>query len=371
MNKSTPVLRICTTEAGISQFDKLGEKWWLHAKYVAEHFGDDRICQDFRTGHEMMRSPEAFGFYLPRNGRETAEAIFKATRLRYRTGHYESERCFTVNSYNEPLRFHKRILEISESLLRWREMSRRKASLATSSSEKEKTIRILNVGAGDGGGFDPFPDFFNKYNGSGEGWSGFSVEGIFIEPRETDFIKLQARLAGSTVRLVNGFLRMSNVEEVLKGQYAFDWMKIDIDSNDCILLEKLLEHQVSADAIVVETDEAIPPPFVVLNVVEGTQVRERGCSLSALVQLLSSYGYYLFEYFGMDALFLHRSVNPHGSIGKDEFQCYRQLRMHLPGDGHGIGRKHIFEWLYELPTETALLFLKSNLSTTIPDNLIA
>ena len=89
-----------------------------------------------------------------------------------------------------------------------------------------------------------------------------------------------------------------NAEGMLRGRRDFDWIKVDIDSTDCVILEALLHIGVRAKGIILEIDQGVPPPFVRVNVVSKTVNHlTAGCSLSAQVQLLHKYGYHLYEFY--------------------------------------------------------------------------
>ena len=153
-------------------------------------------------------------------------------------------------------------------------------------------------------------------------------------------------------------LAPGNLEKVLRGQRAFDWLKIDVDGADCVLLSALLRHGVQAKGVIMEVEQRVPPPFVVSNF---HHVLWAGCSLSAQVQLLRIYDFRLYKFFGSDAIYLHESVNPDAPDGKDEFLCYRQFQRPWRDD---LGRviPYVYDWMYERSVEDSLPLVQSNFS---------
>lgn len=84
-----------------------------------------------------------------------------------------------------------------------------------------------------------------------------------------------------------------------------DFLKIDIDSADCVLAEGLLRNAKLQPIIIsIETNPQHPPPAHMMAVGGQQTFASVGCSLSAQVDLFAAYGYHLLVFTGFDSIFI-------------------------------------------------------------------
>ncbi|CAK9030951.1 unnamed protein product [Durusdinium trenchii] len=135
-----------------------------------------------------------------------------------------------------------------------------------------------------------------------------------------------------------------------------DVLKIDIDSYDCPVLERILP-KVRATMVVVEANPSIPPPYQWAMLYDPNlwnffnsfhspeEVPIRGCSLAYEVQLLNRYNYDLVFFNGHDAIFTHEEVRsafyPH-TVPVDEFHCYSEAFIAANGIPINVTRRWFF-----------------------------
>mmetsp|Transcript_66310 Transcript_66310/g.158636 ORF Transcript_66310/g.158636 Transcript_66310/m.158636 type:complete len:327 (+) Transcript_66310:1-981(+) len=112
-----------------------------------------------------------------------------------------------------------------------------------------------------------------------------------------------------------------------------DFLKVDIDSIDCVVVDALLKKVGLRPTIVaMEVNPLFPPPLDMMALESeasspepGGEVWRAGCSLSAQLRILQENGYSLLMYTGYDAIFINRDfvqehlIKPSGGA-KDEIQ---------------------------------------------------
>ncbi|CAJ1365808.1 unnamed protein product [Effrenium voratum] len=208
--------------------------------------------------------------------------------------------------------------------------------------------QYVNIGAHDGFTDDPLYNY--SYNSQ--------ALGIAIERDPEQCERHKANLPD--VNVVCSEVTPQNVlplvRQGLQGQ-DIDVLKIDIDSYDCPVLERIAP-KVRATMIMVETNPSIPPPYQwamlydpdLWNFFESfrnpVEVPVRGCSLAYEIQVLRRYGYDLLAFDGHDAIFTHESVrrafHPH-QLPVDEFDCYAHSLIVANGIPINLTRQWFFK----------------------------
>ena len=130
----------------------------------------------------------------------------------------------------------------------------------------------INVGANDGSASgvnfeDPAAPLFRA------GWAG-----IAFEAGDDNFSKLKANLPASNVSKVQAFVNPANIEELLAEVPAdiVGFFTIDIDSDDCIVLDQALS-KVRPQIVQHEVEPELPPPW------EFAVMHDDGFNYGALV----------------------------------------------------------------------------------------
>ena len=208
--------------------------------------------------------------------------------------------------------------------------------------------QYVNIGAHDGFTDDPL------YN-----YSYFSnATGVAIErdPEKCQRHKVNLPNVNVLCSEVTPQNVLPLVRSGLQGK-DIDVLKVDIDSFDCPVLERIVP-KVRAKMIVVEANPSIPPPYQWAMLYDPDlwtffnsfhspeEVPIRGCSLAYEIQLLRRYDYDMIFFGGHDAIFTHESVRsaflPH-DLPMDEFECYAMAFIAANGIPINLTRRWLFK----------------------------
>ena len=194
-----------------------------------------------------------------------------------------------------------------------------------------RTGRLLNIGAGSWR--DPLWEIALHRN----------VTGLFVDPvgPPKDMPSLQG------IRFVSEFIRPNNMPRLLRSAgfrsrpgfpMPIDFMKVDVDSCDCVLASIGLQF-VRPSIIIMEINWSLPPPLRFVRQCHddwsrmwqywrrvGFSLSTHGCSLSGALAELTKFGYSLFRVAGhVNAFFVHRDVAASlGGAEVDEVFCFNQ-----------------------------------------------
>ncbi|CAE7829685.1 PPP2R5D [Symbiodinium sp. CCMP2592] len=195
-----------------------------------------------------------------------------------------------------------------------------------------RSARLLNFGAGSWS--DPLWAIALQRNATG----------LFVDPTGPPK-ELRSR-AG--IHFVSDFVRPDNVRKLLRGAgfrgrpgspMPIDFMKVDVDSCDCVLASIALRF-VRPSVIIMELNWSLPPPLRFVRQCHadwsrkwsswssvGFPLSTHGCSLSGALAELAQFGYSLFRLAGkFNAFFVHRDVaDLLGGADVDEVFCFNQV----------------------------------------------
>ena len=195
-----------------------------------------------------------------------------------------------------------------------------------------RTGRLLNIGAGSYS--DPLWAIALQRN----------VTGLFLDP-----VGPPKKLPSPEgIRFVSEFVRPSNIPSLLRrggfrgrpgSPLPIDFMKVDVDSCDCVLASIALRF-VRPSVIIMEINWSLPPPLRFVRQCHedwsrkwsswssvGFLLSTHGCSLSGALAEFSRFGYSLFRVAGsVNAFFVHRDVaDLLGGAEVDEVFCFNQV----------------------------------------------
>ena len=148
-------------------------------------------------------------------------------------------------------------------------------------------------------------------------------------------------------------------------------MKIDIDSYDCVLLERFLS-EVDATIIVVEYNAHFPPPIRFARLPSEKpdfmgyfRSDSFGCSIAYAVDLLASHGFGLLRISDSDLLFMRTAFFERlGQQIVNPVDCYREVMLR----SHGlIPVEYVREWFFSLDRDTAVERVWANLTSIQQD----
>jgi len=215
---------------------------------------------------------------------------------------------------------------------------------------------------------DPANILFARHN-----WTGLA-----IEPESELFEKLQENLPMTSVVKAKEYLTPFNVVQILQGYdvpLKFDFLKIDIDSTDCIILNRILQVY-RPKYIHMELNFEIPPPvkFSVLytpdlgngwfwkkNKMKGFY----GCSVSYANDVMSKAGYVLLQTHGLDADFVAKEyAYLFGDIPTDPEilwinGCYAHMKILQI---HHFGYRNVVDWVNTPSLEEKVLKIWGNVT---------
>ncbi|CAE7903988.1 B'ETA, partial [Symbiodinium microadriaticum] len=195
-----------------------------------------------------------------------------------------------------------------------------------------RTRRLLNFGAGSWS--DPLWAVALQRNATG----------LFVDPVGPP----KEFLPRAGIRFVSDFVRPDNIRKLLRGAgfrgrpgspMPIDFMKVDVDSCDCVLASIALRF-VRPSVIIMELNWSLPPPLRFVRQCHadwsrkwsswssvGFPLSTHGCSLSGALGELAQFGYSLFRLAGkLNAFFVHRDVaDLLGGADVDEVFCFNQV----------------------------------------------
>eukprot|EP00931_Biecheleriopsis_adriatica_P058182 TRINITY_DN34581_c0_g1_i1.p1 TRINITY_DN34581_c0_g1~~TRINITY_DN34581_c0_g1_i1.p1 ORF type:complete len:271 (+),score=47.17 TRINITY_DN34581_c0_g1_i1:654-1466(+) len=203
---------------------------------------------------------------------------------------------------------------------------------------------------------------------------GYAMVGLAVDANLEDLLKCKNSMkeAPATVLPVHlevdplsiaqklrPWLELIFSESPSESLWPLDFLVVDIDGCDCLVVEELL-RLVQPKVLQMELAFHIPPPFRFTLQWHAGRSPEwnqqydvsklnpvTGCSLSYALHKLRPFGYHLLRITPGDAVFVHDSVIPmmeHGlnmRFPQDEFLCYRDstLWMQMPG-------AYVREWFF-------------------------
>jgi hypothetical protein len=158
-----------------------------------------------------------------------------------------------------------------------------------------------------------------------------------------------------------------------------DFLKVDIDSIDCPVLEAILEHY-QPKYIHMESNYDIPPPLV-FSIEYSPALTENwfwktlpadfkgfyGCSLSRIVQIARRFGYDLIQANNIDVELVRRDFSPRfGNISHDAAYWWKTgVLPHCVGGGHFLNPGSCAAWI-DMPPRDALLAMWTYITTKLP-----
>eukprot|EP00927_Polykrikos_kofoidii_P060880 TRINITY_DN55785_c0_g1_i1.p1 TRINITY_DN55785_c0_g1~~TRINITY_DN55785_c0_g1_i1.p1 ORF type:complete len:561 (-),score=81.68 TRINITY_DN55785_c0_g1_i1:62-1744(-) len=258
------------------------------------------------------------------------------------------------------------------------------------------TDLIVNVGAGNGLGEDPLRDLLFG-NSSSTGYTS-RIGGVAIEENTQLHAQLLENLrAAPRVAAVRAKVTPANAWQLVREgletpvaqplllhavgnghrRLSVDFLKVDIDSYDCVVAEALLDH-VDPSYVFIEMNAAIPPPFQFVRLYRETWLyhphnyslhdHQRwspsfGCSLSYIVRRFAKRRLWLMFMDGSDLVFASASLASRLrrelglSLPYDEIACYREQRIWSP-----FPLSFIREWFFSTDVNESLSRVKKNLS---------
>eukprot|EP00928_Gymnodinium_smaydae_P074070 TRINITY_DN57155_c0_g1_i1.p1 TRINITY_DN57155_c0_g1~~TRINITY_DN57155_c0_g1_i1.p1 ORF type:complete len:518 (+),score=44.39 TRINITY_DN57155_c0_g1_i1:140-1693(+) len=256
------------------------------------------------------------------------------------------------------------------------------AKSATSRRLMKWSRKLLNVGAGDGAGFDPL-------------WPLLSLNytGTWVEREARHYDSLRRHLGpGVDRRIMMMSVDTSNIRDVLERSgllredgAGLDVLKVDIDSFDCDIVQAVLSEGVLPKLVVLEINWGFPPP---LRYARHYSQHSRkgsgrktgnlpfGCSISYSVNMMSEFGYDLLQVEANDAIFIHQELAKWlTNVSRREYQFDDNMKCHvsLPLDEFDVFRRRelfqlymplewVREWFYHLSPPEALRQVHQNLS---------
>lgn len=177
---------------------------------------------------------------------------------------------------------------------------------------------VLNIGANDGIGGDPVWILLQRHP---------HLAGLAIEPGAA-FGGLVANLRPfKNMVPLKLAVQPSTAAATLRAQHpntspnSIDFLKIDIDSCECQVLEELLRtdpRYYTAKIIQVEAGHNLPPPLAFQDRCKHDKYGQSassmfdlfGCSVQAAHDVLAPHGYRLLQYDWPDAVFVHEEARP-------------------------------------------------------------
>lgn len=191
---------------------------------------------------------------------------------------------------------------------------------------------IVNIGAASygGGRYDPvFPILLSNH----------SYDALIIDPNKKDSL-WNAYPTKTNIKILYDYVWPETMGNILKEQNIphndIALVKIDVDSYDCNILHSLLKQNYTPNVLHVEFNPIFPPPISFIPTYDAKQkfawspplwVQSGpfyGCSLTALNEIATSFGYVLLQVEAWDAVFLKNNlVLQHGfRIPVDEIAAY-------------------------------------------------
>ena len=182
---------------------------------------------------------------------------------------------------------------------------------------------LVNIGAASTGGgrYDPTYPILIAPN------STFAA--LLVDPH-SDPLLFDAYPKRENVQIKHDYIWSETVVESIFQRYRiprdFALLKIDIDSYECSVLEKILQADYRPDVIHTEFNPIFPPPVIFRPIYHSETKLEwtpplwnnvnpfYGCSLTALSTLLSSFGYVLLQVEFWDAIYVQYEIARSASL---------------------------------------------------------
>lgn len=176
---------------------------------------------------------------------------------------------------------------------------------------------LVNIGAASafGGIYDPTYPLLTSIN--------FSFSALLIDPNPDPSL-FYAYPNRSNVRIINDYIWTESIIENIFQKYSvpkeFVLLKVDIDSYECALLEKILSSNYRPQIIHTEFNPIFAPPVNFMPIYNSTTKIDwkpplwanngpfYGCSLSALSNIMRSYDYVLVDVDFWDVMFMQRPL---------------------------------------------------------------
>ena len=176
---------------------------------------------------------------------------------------------------------------------------------------------LVNIGAASssGGIYDPtYPILISNT---------LSFGALLVDPNSDPGL-FNAYPNRSNIRIIHDFIWTESIIENIFIKYdvpkQFAVLKVDIDSYECSLLEKILSSNYRPQIIHTEFNPVFPPPVIFMPIYNSTTKSNwrpslwtnsgpfYGCSLTALSNILKSYDYVLVEVDFWDVIYIERDL---------------------------------------------------------------